>query len=132
MTNLIKRLQDASGGSRGLSDEVLVALGYWKASEDAPGYPDGTLTVWHKPNGEVIRTIRPNPTVSLDDVVAMVPEGWSIGLDVWTGMDKLNHAYCSLSHPIDEDIVAHSKMKTTPALALCIAILKAKEMNDGN
>ena len=68
MTDLLSRLQQASEGSRELSDEMLLACG-WKIGEGS----------WFiDPSGsKFLPDDRPDPTRSLDDAVALVPEGWN-------------------------------------------------------
>lgn len=76
---LISRLESAETGSRELSDEVLLALGF---KIDAAGW-------WLRPNDldEFLRSDqRPDPTRSFDDAVGLVPEGWAIdNAQIWPG-----------------------------------------------
>lgn len=67
MTDLISRLQVAPAGSRELSDEVLLGMG-WETKE-AWG-----RSYWVPPEGLARRpNDRPNPTRSLDDALALLP-----------------------------------------------------------
>lgn len=112
MTDLIERLSAATEGSRDLSDEVLVACG-WKERHDR---------LWETPDKEWCHPDdRPNPTVSLDDALRLVPEGWIAYLEV-----------CPAPYPSYATILYEPRNKwhgeaATAPLALCIAILRAKE-----
>ena len=106
---LIARLEEATEGSRELSDECLLAVGF------AP-VPDA-LTMWTYPNGDYAVTAElPDPSQNVQDAIDwMVPEGcpWemkSVGM-VEMGTER---------GPV-EGIAA------TPALALCVASLKARQ-----
>lgn len=110
--SLMSRLRDAAEGSRELSDEVLLALG-WKR---APS--------WRSPDGKVFPHAIPNPTVSLDDAVALVGTKYQ-----WTIEEGL-----AWLHWLDDspDGVAEAQgyvrvgEHRTPR-AICIALLIASE-----
>lgn len=119
---LIERLSAAKVDSRELSDEVLLALGWlhetgwWRPPAPAPEWE-----IFHERD-------RPDPARSIDDAVRwVVPEGWS-----WTiyGPDQLGvvkpHAMLGVPGVFEADASA-----ATPALALCIAGLKARMLVNG-
>ena len=133
MKDLITKLEAATEGSRELDEKVLRAVGWFTTDEDAPGYPDGTLTIWHKPNGEALTILRlPQPTRSIDAALTLVPEGW-----LWSVHKGCDH----YGMPIDQSLERYSaevgecleRMRAkwywaaTPALALNIAVLKARQ-----
>lgn len=119
MEDLIERLEKAEAGSRELSDEVLKLLGYKCVSEENPPWYTSVLM---EPNGDFPChwQDRPCPTTSLDAALALVPEGWAAlastegNASVW---QRDIHGRMR---------AAHQAGASTPALALCIAILKAK------
>ena len=109
MTSLATRLEAASEGSRELSDEMLLVLGF---------------TEWRLRH-------KPDPTRSIDDGLTMVPEGW--GWDLGCNLDP-GQMYSSIirgpfdtARPEGQSAVGFSN---SPALALCIALLAAKEQAD--
>lgn len=104
---LIARLEAAPTGSRELSDEVLVALG-WKHWP-----PTGK---WIAPDGpQHCRDM--DPTRSVDDALALLAadEGWTIS--------NLDDGYDMTADS------AYGQAKTLPN-AICIAILRAREASD--
>ena len=95
---LIAALADAEGGSREFSDEMLLACGK-------------TIPLGKK---------RPHPTRSLDDAVALVPNGAEISL---TNLYGVAHAEVGLNF---EEGPKHGRHEGgNLKLALCIAILKS-------
>ena len=113
---LIAKLEAAAEGSRWLSDRVLEAVGW------AP--PDGAK-LW-MPHAE---PERPDPSRSIDDGVALVPEGYAWFVeseDRSTVTEKIRPCasvwklggYCTINE---------TAFAATPALALSIAALKAQE-----
>lgn len=137
MTNaaLIARLVKAKEGTRALSDEVLLALGWTKSKPDP--WKIGELA-WKKPNGQWAG-MPPHPTSSLDDTVDLVPEGWD-----WD-LTSRNIAIICSDWNDDEAKVFWSQEQSrgkigfsqsigtvaTPAIALSICILKSLETESG-
>ena len=124
MTDLLSELEQATNGSRELSDKVLLAIG-WQFPDDwePKGLSHGNLV---SPNGETIsHHLRPNPTENLQDALELVPEGWYPVLEPYINDADLV-VYCAdLFRPNwgeREPCRAH-----TPTLAFCIATLKARE-----
>ena len=139
LPTLIEKLEQAEEGSRELSDEVLLTLG-WKPHEVEANGVQGQI--WF--NAEGYRDLadlggRPDPTCSLDDCLRyVVPGGWHLGLDPIFYEDEQVHdpveydaILCrpdwSRWTPVDSDwikrIEAHGK---TPELAASAAALKAR------
>ena len=125
MVDLLERLYAATEGSRELSDEVLLALG-WRRKEGPYSQP----AMWWKPPFEpsTWRERRPNCTESVDDALSLVPEGWhwtAGNSRTWSG-DVQSRA--SIFRP---DIHGYIRADApTPALALCIALIKAHEAKE--
>lgn len=125
MTDLIQRLADGPG-SRELSDEVLLACG-WERQKHGPMY-----FRWHSPNGRGFEgtdiQYRPDPTRSVDDALALVPEGWTRGVLSWPGYDNgkltadfradLHHSLSSGGGP------RVSGYASSLPRAICIAVLR--------
>ncbi|MBC8240918.1 MAG: hypothetical protein H8E30_10645 [Alphaproteobacteria bacterium] len=106
MTNLITCLEQAETGSRELSDEVLLALG-WGRQYEVP----------------LMVSDRPNLTVSVDDTKLLMPDGWVIRHIA----DEGTQWVCYLG-PKDYDEPAQPpSFAKTEANARCIAIMKAHE-----
>ena len=113
---LITKLEAATEGSRALSDEVLLTCG-WQRSN----HQDRRSCYWTSPDGRT-HSRRPDPTRSLDDAVTLVPEGW-----LWSVGVQNTHKRTGPSAFIwKPDVKAQFIEAATPALALCIAALKAR------
>ena len=128
MTNpdLIARLSEAKEGSRELSDEVLVALGWMEQNAVILQSPDGTQSWFDEPD-------RPDPTRNLQDVVDLVPGGYSRAVDAT--MPELGIAV-DVYPPdsLDAQGNVHNKFRgdhRDERIATAIAILKAMEARDG-
>lgn len=138
MTDLLKRLEEAEAGSRELSDAVLLACG-WTFYQGGvqmaiTGAGGGLVDVWTPPNptGESPRLYsgdRPSPTQSLDDALGLVPEGWIVGN---LGQKDSMGWHCELKKGYQTSYsgveIGHNIK--SPALALCIAVLKAREAEE--
>ncbi len=132
MTNsLLQRLHAAPSGSRALSDEVLLALGWTHTDK-------GQETWWSAPeprlyDGAMCRPIyedeaRPHPSFSVDDALSLVPEGW-----VWTLEEDSAWLRCLADN--DEGVAEYQgglngRGGKCTALALCIALIQAHEAKE--
>jgi len=119
---LIARLEAATVGSRELDAEIWLSI---------------------MKNGEsMLMALRESPhyTASLDAALTLVPEGWAWELD-WDKDGDATPAWSTWSasafcHPADRDPQnphcprGMSRKAKTPALALCIAALRAREKRD--
>lgn len=119
MTDLIRRLEEAKEGSRELSLEFLRAI----TGEPWRFCLDGEAVIWDKygpgESGNPVRSLE-DFTTNLHDAASAVPEGygWQAGsrgvAKVWR-LDDVIHPIAGGHHP------------DQPAIALCIAILRAME-----
>lgn len=109
MTDLIAKLEAATEGSRELSDEVLLALGWEQGQDDH----------WFAPDNEVpVRgAYRPSPTEYVDDGMALVPDHFEAMARRAPG-EYRSTAYVD----IPKDL--YGSRANTPALALSAAILR--------
>lgn len=119
MTDLIDLLSAATEGSRELSDEVLIACGWTEVELNyawwwvPPGVP------WERvAEDRIDRTIAPNPTVSLDDTLSLVPKDRRPTLHQWDD----ERWTVALKVPGTQNHVSHAG--ATAALACCHAILQ--------
>lgn len=119
MTDLIERLSTAEKGSRELSDEVLEAFGW---TDRFPGMAPPNA----EPDDEGLNDWgRPSPTESVDDVLALVPEGWTRDLCACPETGVVARIY---SGPVRTDSAGEpTGFARTLPLAVCIAILRARE-----
>lgn len=116
VNDLIARLEKATGPDRELNKAIPAALGYvWNGA--APGWR------WEHANGTLLQDA--DFTGSIDAALTLVPEGW------WATIEckgKYFHAGLEYVGPgeIDgpEDVWARNR--PSPAIALCIAVLKAR------
>lgn len=114
---LIAALEKATGPDRELDAAIALALG-WTKHVRVWGYAwtraDGSDATW---NG------LPAYTASIDAAVSLVPDGWCplIGQNV-----HHRHWSCLVQRVTDSgDIESRHDSAATPAIALCIAALKA-------
>lgn len=126
-TDLIARLGAATVGSRELSNEVLIALGWRELTLDEIScyeYSGDIGLYWPTPKGGLAYSnTLPDPTCFLDIALTMVTTGWRtvdahqslIHTPAWSW--KLQRWY---------DVVEGKGH--THALAACIASLRAKEI----
>ena len=121
---LIAKLEAAEAGSRELSDEVLIALGYMESQWAEIG-------LWRDPTDNTIRSAtvpdakqRPSPTQYVDDALGLVP----VGL-IWRMDSEMSHTrgrpVAALYKWVTE-VTAATSSAATPALALCAAILRTQ------
>ncbi len=118
MTDLISRLS-TSEPTRELADEVLRLYGWTSAGGG-----------WRNP-GKQWSPFRPNPLTNLNAAVTLVPEGLPIQLDMRAAVGK--PSFACIGEILDGEVYYPTDNITwaaTPAIALTIACLRAKEMND--
>ncbi len=127
MSDLIERLEQASEGSRELDSEIrkhLVADELMKGREGA----EVRAEMGHWDEGYDDTNI-PDYTTSIDAALTLWPDGYTytLGAPDWSGMGEDNlptapaWANCFKGHNGDW----HLASAATPALALCVAALKA-------
>lgn len=126
--DVIIRLEAASEGSRALDDDIAIAIGW----ERIP-FGDAGL-VWRAPDRE-IRAVSLRYTESIDAALALVPEGWVFPMNngIHQAIDEGQWYWgCALAQL---GIAGHGWVSVdwrttkppTPALAVCIAALKARQ-----
>lgn len=128
MDTVIAELEAATEGSRELSDRVAVAIG-WKQTvhgDEARGYFVPRYLTWTSPDGAQQPPGEwwpPSVTQSLDAALSLVPEGW--------GWDVMHDSVAAVRPPDsegdDELAIWGLTPNGTPALALCIAALRARQ-----
>ena len=123
MTDLIRDLEDATEGSRELSDRVLLACG-WANIVTATGD-----VLWRLPPSEEWKFPPPNPSQSLDDALALVPEGWWYSLRSPNDIVPYDKFEFSIQPPSQTAAFAVEADGSTAPLAVCLAVLKAQEQD---
>jgi len=118
MSDLIERLEKAEAGSVPLDCEVVRQFGYH--------VPEGTWQGWHDPDGNHIG-LPPKVTTSLDAALALaervLPGHVFYSIDHMAVINLRNICVAQVSG--EADGCAGEGEAATPALALCIAILRA-------
>ena len=123
-TELIAALEAAEGPSRELDGKIAEALG-WLWLEPAISGPGG----WFPPDSEQSQPV-PSYSESIDAALSFTPEealGWECGKDLVSG-----RSYVAVLMPMTETSAGgeiHS-VALTPAIALCIANLRALEAQE--
>jgi hypothetical protein len=116
MQDIVERLEKATGPDREL--DALVYVGHYRSA-----YPDETDAA----RIEYALRCAPHYTSSIDSAIMLVPRGrkWRVGSHATTIWDGFYAAICPdiLSGKTHE-----SWCKSTPAIALCIAALKARQL----
>ena len=118
MTDLLFRLSVATASSRKLDAEIALANGWIAPSvQDKMSFYSDASNCWRGPVGQ-IEVEPPRYTESIDAALTLVPEGctWEIttGFEARVWPNKTAWPCCGGS-------------ESTPAIALVIACLKAKE-----
>lgn len=132
-SDLIARLEKVTGPDRALGDDVLLACG-WGMDEVGEG-PDRKI-LWCGPVEEYLDGDQPDPTSSIDAAMTLVPEGWAwfvqrIG-DLPQHPEYSSYGDVRLWIPAQrtKGLAVESvdvRSAPTPAIALCIAALKARQ-----
>lgn len=119
MTDLIARLEAATGPDRELSDAVLLACGWTVDHEDHEG------VIWKAPDGSLIAGDH-HPAASIDAALTLVPEGWSWKLlfEPAVSFFRVVIRHAQKLEDVAPAFVVHG---ATPAIALCIAALRARK-----
>jgi hypothetical protein len=136
-TTLIKELETADQGSRELSNYVLTALGWTCISARPVGDVMTALEAqqWRSPDRKPYTEKEiPDPTQSVDDALSLVPEGWGLTLENWSGLDTEGRVFVDGRGHVELCPAVGGGVEASAAtlpLAICIAILKAREASDG-
>ncbi len=121
MTDLLTALTDATEGSRELSDRMLLSWGWEPPKLDdisTDYYPFWVFNRQTWTNG-----LQPDPSRNLQDALDGVPEGWQWDVRHAEFPQTRPTAFCWPSGQRS----GHANAANTPALALCIAIEKARQ-----
>lgn len=127
LPKLIAALEAAEGSSREFDHEIARAFGYEIKTNQIPAYnsprKDGPTVTFMIKDG--MRYVIPNYTASLDAALTLMPKGVAYGLH-GNFYDGRHSAILSSQHlhPLLPDRI--SGQGVTPALAMCVAALKAR------
>lgn len=117
MDDLIERLEKLDGPSREIDDEIAEWVGTSEPRMGGPN-PDGTQWAddWHAPLPY---------TRSVDAALTLVPDGWRWNTGSQNVGDEYDGpvSYCWKPNP---KVHVQTARAVNPALALCIAALKAR------
>lgn len=127
MTDLLKRLQSATGADRKLDWEILSHVG-WTDDRQFVGYGHGWVLFFKNSKGEH-RTEAPEVSASLDAAIALVEEvlehkSPSIQLQIGKLLSFATIAAFTEANWAKSD---HNGKHKSPAIALLIALLRALE-----
>ena len=126
--SLIAKLEQSPEGSRELDVAIwhLVETG-WQRDESDPGW---SFRPVRDPN--IGRTtvrdsvVAPSYTTSLDAALQLVPEGWGWLVEVWQREESWAQVVCRPKGSTKPSGIFEGAEAKSPALALCIAALKAR------
>lgn len=137
MQDLIERLQEARKGKRAFDGQITVAVRAMKTSRGTtiPDWVDRNYPEWHsEEDGTVFATKNGfnwqplHYTTSIDDALTLMPKG-----SLWSACDMEHGPFAQVIRPMpDGGFVGglSGAEAHTPALALCIAALKARHSID--
>lgn len=114
---LIRDLEGASEGSRELDGEIALLLGWVKHHA---GWAH-----WTTPEGLENQHV-PFFSDSLDDALTLVPEGWGWLVEVWQREESWAQVVRRPEGSTKPSGVFEGAEAKSPALALCIAAIKAR------
>lgn len=137
-SELLARLEAATGTDAHLGEAVLLACGWKKTSH---GYFMGQLWGWSSPDGKTYcdhdHFRRIDPTASIDTALTLVPEGWRMAAlcqrDPWfcrLETDDFESVTWGKGSDWITEVTSGSEATAnapTPALAIVIAALRAIE-----
>jgi hypothetical protein len=121
--NLIERLEKLTGPDRGFDDIIAEAAGYTKHF----GNTGRTYLTWSTPGGEYIG-VAPRFTGSIDAALTLVPKGWQVEQLTWQPIPSgLVVAFIGNFGDGPLYKTTSNDLPAPPAIALCIAALRARE-----
>ena len=138
--SLITKLEQASEGSRELDAAIWETQGYVRKKSrkwHIPTTPEKIyVDTWRTPSGKEIAPfyedggidpddIPPHFTTSLDCALTLVPEGWGWLVEVWQREESWAQVVCRPKGSTKPSGIFEGAEAKSPALALCIAALKA-------
>ncbi len=118
LDTLIRDLERETEGSRELDHDILAAVGCptdWREDDDVQEYTFRTGFDWP-----------PHYTTSLDSALTLVPEGWGWLVEVWQREESWAQIVRRPKGSTKPSGVFEGAEAKSPALALCIAALKAR------
>ena len=129
---LIARLEAATRGRRSLGRDILVALEVVREVEPSMFYGIGNEDVWHygdAAESEGCWQMLPDPTTSLDSALALAERVlpgwvWEIQIDAGGAVVQCDDEWWGEGY-VAPDVGGVYADAKTPALSLCIAILRA-------
>lgn len=120
MSDLIERLEAATGPCRELDAAILTqVMGYRDVYGDGTVFDRGNDGYWYV--GEHSAPQLPAPTASIDAALTLVPEGCDWKVDTWKGKPAAMVRVGTRHYQS-----GYADNPATPALAICIAALRAK------
>ena len=123
LSDLIARLEKATGPDRELGNDVLLACG-WVCEEHGNGGPDTYLTWAPSPDDDdFLDGDHPDPTSSIDAAMTLVPEGMEKDFTDLYGVARVSVGINANPGPFYGTHEGGSL-----AIALCIAALKARSL----
>lgn len=123
LNDLIIRLAEAIGPDRELDAAIAEALSLIpQTHERAMNHGRPQAYYWHKHNHKGDYWTPPAYTASIDAALTLVPKGWGVVVRRWADGTGRGVAHCY--PPEGSGDYCHG---ATPALAICIAALRAKE-----
>lgn len=127
MDELIKRLAAASEGSRGL--DAAIEIDIEGVSQSECNQYLAAIERHPKPNPwDCFDPCCPHYTTSIDAALTLLPEGWKITHAFWDAGATATFCLTKKERVKGEDTNRYSGgISSTPALALCIACLKARK-----
>lgn len=123
LPNLIERLEAASGPSRGLDAEIAPITGLRIVDE---GHPIGRVCYDTNNHGVPL----PAYTASIDAALTLVPKDMRDELEITT-LHQVARVALNLNHGPDDGPYYGSHACNSIPLALCIAALRAQEVDRG-
>lgn len=122
---LIHRLESATEGSRELDGLIYRAINPQIPEED--WHESGGVWYSRDPIDRIAFDVPPDYTTSIDAALQLVPEGWRMYSLRWYALNVMATIW-------DGEMIPGKMIDAggrTPALALCIASLKAREPTNG-
>lgn len=134
LNELIERLEKLEGPDREVDVEILTSfLGYRDVMSDGTYFARDNYGYWTLEGDENNRRL-PSPTASLDEALTLVPDGYRWGCSQrQEGTAPLPQKFHGWVMPINSclaDDECEGRSDATPAIALCIAALKARATTD--
>lgn len=126
MTDIIERLEAVTCDVDTLDEAIATFIGLkHRSRRDSRGRSKGREWFLDSHSGIETWGRCPPYTTSIDAALTLVPEGWQWNIDNGIHCEDAAHAWLGNNSP-QEIVPGTSGDAATPALALCIAALKAR------